>query len=178
MTMSWRSKFLIPLQKSGRRWCCNVIGHYDHYLLGLDPKGTWVTGANPLRGYGTNKRRHIVPTHCNDTSFGSVELPRFYRLRPAAIIVRHPVKVAHSFYRGRRKAAKGASGAALGSLEVFVESRFLDYFVRYANEVYDVRGHRNKVLVSCGQLFDEQFTDNKPEWPKLLVFFLASWSLN
>ncbi len=168
--MSLKTKFLISFQHSGRRWFCNVLGHYDQYLLNMDPSGTWVRQQNPLRTYGTNKRWNIVPSHCNNGIGNNILVPRFYKYRQAVILIRHPAKVIYSVYRGR----KAKNPEFNMSPELFVNDHILEYFISYANKVYSCIGQNNKKFISYNRLFTEQFSDEKGEWEKVIRFFFGS----
>lgn len=168
--MPFRTKFLISFQHSGRRWFCNVLGHYDQYLLDLDPAGTWVKGQNPLKKYGTDKRWNIVLSHCNTGVGKDILVPRFYRFRPAVILVRHPAKVICSMYRGRKAKIPEFNL----SPEEFTRNGILDFLISYSNSVYSCIGQANKIFAPYNRLYSEQFENKKEEWSRVVRFFFGT----
>ncbi len=166
MFSKFKNRFLVSLQLSGRRWVCNVLGHYDMFLRGEDPTGIWAQQPNPLEAYGTQDRYHLVPTHCTQAIGGQVVLPKFYSFRSAVVITRHPAKVAFSRYRGRKKKDPNFQY----TIEEYLEQIFADFYITYSNEVYRNLGQSNKLFLTYADLFAEQYLEEIPNWGKMARF--------
>lgn len=158
------------MQLSGRRWVCNVIGHYDHYLQNSDPSETWVQHQNPLKIYGTQERWNIVPSHCNSGLGKEILLPKLFKYRPAIVLTRHPAKIIYSHYRGRKEKDPNF----VMPLDIFIQERMIKFLIYYYNTVYSCIGQKNKHFINYNEIYAEQFSDNHENWSKIIRFVFGS----
>ena len=162
-----KAKFLVSLHSSGRRWFCNVIGHYDAFLQGKNPtEKEWTGRSNPLVFYGTRERWNLNLAHCTDKIGGTISVPKMFGFRPAIILIRHPAKVAFSHYRALRKKNPELNY----TLEEYLDKEFSDFFVEYANKVYKHVGQKNRIFLSYSDLLTEQELDYRPNWERAFKF--------
>lgn len=161
MRQLFKTKFLISLQSSGRRWLCNVIGHYDALARGerISPEDG-ASCSNPLIYYGTQDRMNLVPTHCVGTIGGKIAVPKLFRFRPSIILIRHPAKVAYSHFR----TFQSRNSQINYSVEEYLDRFFTNFYIEYSNKVYKYIGHKNHVFLAYQDLLAEQNLEVKPNW--------------